>query len=112
MQDAWEYLAVCLPVVVFFAPLGSFIASYFHRLTLAVLIYILETVALVGEFQIFNPLVCSFFSNAFVLSRDILEAMLKSFAEIGNDSTIYCFYFWVDSYHLRRGLLRNLCVTL
>uniref|UniRef100_A0A915BQS8 Membrane transporter protein n=1 Tax=Parascaris univalens TaxID=6257 RepID=A0A915BQS8_PARUN len=54
-QDAWEYLAVCLPVVVFFAPLGSFIASYFHRLTLAVLIYILETVALVGAIIVIRP---------------------------------------------------------
>ncbi|VDM42872.1 unnamed protein product [Toxocara canis] len=54
-QDSWEYFAVCLPVVVFFAPLGSFMASHFHRLTLAVLIYILETVALVGAVVVLRP---------------------------------------------------------
>ncbi|VDK27682.1 unnamed protein product [Gongylonema pulchrum] len=46
-QESWEYFAVCLPIVVIFAPVGSFIASYLHRLTLATLIYILETVALI-----------------------------------------------------------------
>lgn len=48
LQESWQYFAVCLPVVVVFAPIGSFIASYLHRLTLACMIYVLETVALVG----------------------------------------------------------------
>ncbi|VDN01802.1 unnamed protein product [Thelazia callipaeda] len=48
-SDSWEYFAVCLPVVVIFAPIGSFIASYLHRLTLATLIYVLETIALVRK---------------------------------------------------------------
>ena len=30
-QEAWEYMAVCVPIVVFFAPMGSLIASHFHR---------------------------------------------------------------------------------
>lgn len=30
-QEAWEYLAVCVPVVVICAPLGSLVASHFHR---------------------------------------------------------------------------------
>ena len=46
-EDAWGYLAVCVPIVVIFAPLGSIISSHFHRQVLAVLVYILDTVALV-----------------------------------------------------------------
>ena len=30
-KEAWEYLAVCAPVVFFCAPMGSLIASHFHR---------------------------------------------------------------------------------
>ena len=30
-QEAWEYMAVCVPIVVFCAPMGSLVASYFHR---------------------------------------------------------------------------------
>ena len=30
-EEAWLYLAVCVPVVVVFAPVGSFLASHFHR---------------------------------------------------------------------------------
>ena len=63
--DAWGYLIVCVPVVVVFAPLGSLIASHFHRYkifathifgfsplhfrqVLAALVYILDALALVG----------------------------------------------------------------
>lgn len=45
--EAWNFLKVCVPVVVFFAPFGSFLASHFHRQVLASLIYILDTIALV-----------------------------------------------------------------
>ena len=34
-EDAWGFLAVCAPIVVFGAPFGSFVGSHFHRLTLA-----------------------------------------------------------------------------
>uniref|UniRef100_A0A915Q7V1 Sulfite exporter TauE/SafE family protein n=1 Tax=Setaria digitata TaxID=48799 RepID=A0A915Q7V1_9BILA len=54
-QESWEYFAVCLPVVVIFAPIGSFIASYLHRLVLASFIYILETIALVSALIIIKP---------------------------------------------------------
>ena len=46
--EAWKFLAVCVPIVVFFAPFGSFLASHFHRQVLAALIYILDTIALVS----------------------------------------------------------------
>jgi hypothetical protein len=29
--DSWHYLAVCVPIVVLFAPFGSFMSSHFHR---------------------------------------------------------------------------------
>lgn len=45
--DSWKFLAVCVPIVVFFAPFGSFLSSHFHRQVLAALIYILDTIALV-----------------------------------------------------------------
>ena len=32
-MDAWGYLIVCVPVVVVFAPIGSLVASHFHRFT-------------------------------------------------------------------------------
>ncbi|XP_013392663.1 uncharacterized protein LOC106160569, partial [Lingula anatina] len=54
--DCWQYVAVCVPVVIFGAPLGSVIGSHFHRLVLAALIYVLDTVALVAAFAIVRPL--------------------------------------------------------
>ncbi|CAJ0578588.1 unnamed protein product, partial [Mesorhabditis spiculigera] len=45
---AFEYLAVCIPAAVTFAPLGSFLGSHFHRLVLAFLIYILEALSIIG----------------------------------------------------------------
>ena len=48
--DAWAYFAVCVPIVVIGAPLGSLIGSHFHRQVLAALVYILDTAALVGAF--------------------------------------------------------------
>ena len=48
-EDAWSFLAVCVPIVVFFAPFGSFLASHFHRQVLAALIYILDSIALVRQ---------------------------------------------------------------
>ena len=48
--DAYNYLAVCVPIVVLGAPLGSVIGSHFHRQILASLIYILDTVALISAY--------------------------------------------------------------
>jgi len=45
--ESWKYLSVCVPIVVFFAPFGSYLSSHFHRQVLAFLIYILDTIALV-----------------------------------------------------------------
>ena len=56
--EAWKFLAVCVPIVVFFAPFGSMLSSHLHRQVLAALIYILDTVALVSisQFGIILPL--------------------------------------------------------
>ncbi|CAD5226998.1 unnamed protein product [Bursaphelenchus xylophilus] len=51
---AWEYFAVCIPVVVIFSPVGAFLSSHLHRQVLAATVYILETVALFG-FLITQP---------------------------------------------------------
>lgn len=50
--DAYYYLAVCVPIVVLGAPLGSVVGSHFHRQVLAGLIYLLDTVALVSAYAI------------------------------------------------------------
>lgn len=51
-QDAWEYLFVCIPIVVIGAPVGSLLGSHFHRLVLAFLVYAIDLVALIGGFAI------------------------------------------------------------
>lgn len=54
-QEAFEYLIVCIPVVVLGGPFGAFIGSYFHRLILAIMIYIINIVQYIGAcFIIFN----------------------------------------------------------
>merc|ERR1719427_467739 len=75
--DAWEYLAVCVPIVVFFAPMGSLIASHFHRQVLASMIYILDTIALITALCVIPMLpdgkpyriilVCGLIAGGFVL---------------------------------------------
>ena len=49
-QEAFDFVWVCVPIVVIGAPLGSVIGTHFHRLVLAALIYIIDIVALVGAF--------------------------------------------------------------
>ena len=43
--DAWEFLGVCVPIVVIGAPLGSLIGTHFHRQVNEILLYecILDT---------------------------------------------------------------------
>ena len=50
--DAYYYLAVCVPIVVLGAPLGSVIGSHFHRQVLAGLNYVIDTLALVSAVMI------------------------------------------------------------
>lgn len=49
-METWEFLAVCLPVVVIGAPFGSVLGSHFHRNVLAMLVIVLDTVALITAF--------------------------------------------------------------
>lgn len=50
--DSYYYLAVCAPIVVLGAPLGSVIGSHFHRQVLASFNYLTDTVALISGFAI------------------------------------------------------------
>ena len=50
--EGWNYFFVCVPIVVIGAPLGSMLGSHFHRQVLAVLVYVLDSVALVSAFII------------------------------------------------------------
>ena len=50
--EAWEFMTVCVPVVVISAPLGSFIGSHFHRHVLAGLVCLIDSAALVGAFAL------------------------------------------------------------
>ena len=48
--EAWKYLAVVVPVVTVFGPVGALLSSHCHRQVLAFFIYILDTLALVRHF--------------------------------------------------------------
>jgi uncharacterized membrane protein YfcA len=52
---AWPFLWVCMPIVVIGAPLGAMCGSYFHRLTLAWLIYVIDFAQLLGALAIVRP---------------------------------------------------------
>merc|ERR1711871_526224 len=54
-QEAWGYFAVCVPIVVFCAPLGSLIGSHLHRLVLAGFVIVTDVVQLVGALVIVQP---------------------------------------------------------
>ena len=53
-QLAWEYLFVCIPIVVIGAPCGALLGSHFHRLVLASFVYILDTAALIAAFALIH----------------------------------------------------------
>ncbi len=81
-QDAWEYLAVCVPVVVLGAPFGSVLGSHFHRQLLAALIYIIDTVALIGAFVLVpQSLILSGMSVAIIVGGFLFFGVLT---KIGN----------------------------
>ena len=52
---AWEFFAVCAPIVVVGAPLGSVLGSYVHRLVLATFVYVTDFVQLVGALVVVQP---------------------------------------------------------
>ena len=51
-MEVYEFMAVCVPIVVLGAPLGSVIGSHFHRQLLAFLVYLTDTTALISGFVI------------------------------------------------------------
>ena len=50
--EAWQFMVVCVPIVVIGAPMGAFLGSHFHRLVLAGAVVIATTAALVGAYAI------------------------------------------------------------
>lgn len=77
-MDAWGYLIVCVPVVVVFAPLGSLIASHFHRQVLAALVYILDALALITAFIVIPlDLHLGIMSGSFLLGGFILFLLMS-----------------------------------
>lgn len=53
--DSWDFLIVCVPVVVIGAPMGSVLGSFLHRLVLAAFVYITDTAQLVGALVVVRP---------------------------------------------------------
>ena len=51
----WEFFAVCAPIVVIGAPLGSMISSFVHRLVLASFIYVTDTAQLAAALYVVRP---------------------------------------------------------
>jgi len=54
-QEGWYSLACAAPVVVVGAPMGSYIGSHFHRLTLACMIYVLSVFKMIGALVVVRP---------------------------------------------------------
>ena len=52
---AWDFFAVCAPIVVVGAPLGSVVGSHVHRLVLATCVYVTDFVQLVGALIVVRP---------------------------------------------------------
>uniref|UniRef100_A0A914P933 Membrane transporter protein n=1 Tax=Panagrolaimus davidi TaxID=227884 RepID=A0A914P933_9BILA len=78
---AFEYFKVCIPVVVFFAPFGSFLGSHFHRITLAWLVCILEIFAMIGFLATLPPWTLLFSAVLIMFCGFILFSLL---ADYGN----------------------------
>lgn len=54
-NDSWGFFAVCIPIVVVGAPLGSLVGSHFHRLVLASFVYVTDTAQLVLALIVVKP---------------------------------------------------------
>ena len=76
-QDAWDYLAVCVPIVVIGAPMGSLVGSHFHRLVLAAVVCLLDVAAIVGAYAIIDLT-----TSLIILSVSIIVGGLIFFASI------------------------------
>jgi len=77
-MDAWGYLIVCVPVVVVFAPMGSLVASHFHRQVLAAMVYILDALALITAFIVIPlDLHLGIMSGSFLLGGFVLFFLMS-----------------------------------
>lgn len=53
--EAYRLWLVCVPIVVVGAPLGAIMSSHFHRHVLAAMIYLTDTVQLIGALVVVRP---------------------------------------------------------
>lgn len=54
-NDCWAMWLSCVPVVVVGAPLGSIVSSHWHRLVIAWLVIVIDTIQLLGALIIIEP---------------------------------------------------------
>eukprot|EP00041_Stephanoeca_diplocostata_P011105 m.180335 g.180335 ORF g.180335 m.180335 type:complete len:463 (+) comp18413_c0_seq2:271-1659(+) len=54
-RDAWGFWIVCIPIVVIGAPLGSVVGTHFHRLTLAALVYVIDSILFTVALVVVKP---------------------------------------------------------
>ena len=76
----WEYLIVSIPVVVIGAPIGSLIGSHFHRLVLAMLVCLLDLVALIGAFALVQQTTGLLIASFCIIGAGIMGFLLTALA--------------------------------
>ncbi|CAB4025465.1 Hypothetical predicted protein [Paramuricea clavata] len=83
--DSYQYLAVCAPIVVLGAPLGSVIGSHFHRQVLASFNYLTDTVALISGFVIVKLDATLVGVSIGIIAFDVSSARCKKDLIVEND---------------------------
>jgi len=86
--ETWEFLAVCIPVVVIGAPLGSVLGSHFHRNVLAMLVIVLDTIALITAYVVIpQTLTTGFLSAGMILGGIVLFSVIAYVGQRLNRNT-------------------------
>src|SRR6218665_1658156 len=86
--ETWEFLAVCIPVVVIGAPLGSVLGSHFHRNVLAMLVIVLDTIALITAYVVIpQTLTTGLLSAGMILGGIVLFCVIAYVGQRLNKKT-------------------------
>ena len=86
--ETWEFMAVCVPVVVIGAPLGSVLGSHFHRNVLAMLVIVLDTIALITAYVVIpQTLTTGFLSAGMILGGIVLFSVIAYVGQRLNRNT-------------------------
>lgn len=87
-METWEFLAVCMPVVVIGAPFGSVLGSHFHRNVLAMLVIVLDTVALITAYIVIpQTLAIGLLSVGMILGGIVLFSIVAYVGQVLNRNT-------------------------